>query len=345
MVLRSRPIRKRLRILAILGDQTGCEIYRVKIPFTALRRNGYDAHWIDQSKMAYLSGEDYDIIILPRMIPSEKDVLQVIQLAQDNGVKFIFESDDDLTNTYREVVEAEAYELMMSLLHQCDAVTVSTPYLNKLYGEGKPSFVLPNHVNLADWSPFLDTRKDDSLTIGITGSQTHDKDWEQLIEPLHCIADKYKDVHFFFGGYVPEYFRDLPRVTYYDGFLSYDKYPGAIRQIDIGLAAVNNDPFNLGKSGIKAVEYMASVRKVGKSFGGAVPVVSNHPIYRRVVNNRHNGILVSDNNWYSVLAEVIEDKKFRERLSLNGYKWVRKNRSTDVCVHQWAQTYIQVYRL
>jgi len=280
------------------------------------------------------------------MVPLNKDILKLLKLSQSRGVKFVFDCDDDLSNEYKSVIDKEASKLMFELLHSCNALTVSTPYLRAFYGK-EPAFVLPNHINSKDWEPFLDVRKDETLTIGITGSATHVDDWKQLSKPLHEIANDYKHVNFFIGGFVPEYLKDLPRVTYYEGFLPYDKYPGAIRQIDIGLAALDgSETFNLGKSGIKAIEYMASVRRVGKTrMGGAIPVVSNHSVYRRVIRNRVNGMLVDRDNWYNILSELIEDEQLRNKLSVQGYKWVLKNRSTNVCVRQWISAYHKISRL
>jgi len=338
MDLRSRRTRTHPKVLAVLGTQTGCEVYRVKVPFTVLRNKGYTAHWIDQRDMSALKDQIYDVIVLPRLVPQKRMNLDVVRHMQRLGVKFVYEADDDLTNRYRETIPRQDEKLVAQLVKICDAMTVSTPYLKKLYGHPR-TYVLPNHVNLHDWLPYIDSREDESLTIGITGSPTHDKDWRQLADPLHRIARKYPFVRFLIGGFLPLYLQGLPRLTAYDGFLPYSQYPCAIRQIDIGLAALDDDPFNLGKSAIKAIEYMASARRIGNRIGGAVVVASKHPVYRRVVNNRGNGMLAEPDTWFDILCELIEDRKLRDKLAIQGHRWVKKNRSTETCSILWMQAY------
>jgi glycosyltransferase involved in cell wall biosynthesis len=64
-------------------------------------------------------------------------------------------------------------------------------------------------------------------------------------------------------------------------------------------------------------------------------VCTDMPVYRRVVNHMHNGMLISNNDWYEALLLLIEDKQLRTKLSLQGHKWAKKNRDISTGYKHW----------
>jgi glycosyltransferase involved in cell wall biosynthesis len=73
-------------------------------------------------------------------------------------------------------------------------------------------------------------------------------------------------------------------------------------------------------------------------------VAQNMPVYRRVVNQRHNGLL-AEGNWYELIALLVEDEKLRRRLAKNGRRWVKKNRNIHTLARKWFRVYEEVDRL
>lgn len=99
-----------------------------------------------------------------------------------------------------------------------------------------------------------------------------------------------------------------------------------LRQIDIRLSPLARTSFNECKSGIAALEAMASARELphGK-LGGAIPVCSAVPAYSDTVQDGVTGFLVSDpEGWQPVLERLIEDADYRNQIAARGFNWVRK---------------------
>ncbi|NPV67105.1 MAG: hypothetical protein HPY64_08170 [Anaerolineae bacterium] len=50
------------------------------------------------------------------------------------------------------------------------------------------------------------------MTIGISGSSTHERDWRIVSPALHYLAEKYPYVRFEVSGFLPDYLSDLPLI-------------------------------------------------------------------------------------------------------------------------------------
>lgn len=324
-------------VLAILGADTGCEIYRIKMPF--LRIPG--ANWVTQELLPTVPWQKYQVIVLPRLIPLNRDMVRGIKMNQRRGKVFIYETDDDYTNQDRCVVDPGDLKRVRELWEICDAITVSTPYLKKVMSQYNDNvYVLPNCIDIEDWRPFVDERNVAGLTIGLVGGDSHYDDWKMVLEPLMRIAEEEPQVRFVFGGYLPQYFEDLPRATFLD-FVSYEKFPWIVRQVDIGLAPLRDVPFNASKSAIKVIEYMSSVRKYGKRLGG-IPWIASVPGPYEAVRTGAGLLAKVPEDFYRHMKTLIHDPERRMRMGIKGLKWVRRNREIKHRAHKWMEVYNEV---
>ena len=173
----------------------------------------------------------------------------------------------------------------------------------------------------------------------MAGGDSHYADWRLIEEALHRVVQEFS-VNVVVAGYLPDYF-DKPWVKHIP-FVPYGQLPDVVRQFDIGLCPLPVTDFNLCKSEIKAVEYMASARDVGSKQGGVCVLASNMPVYRRAVNHNSNGLLVKDDDWYEAIKTVIEDRFLRWKLQIRGLVWVRKNRDIRNEAQRWARFYKKV---
>ena len=80
----------------------------------------------------------------------------------------------------------------------------------------------------------------------------------------------------------------------------------AFQSLDVGLYPLMEDPWSLGKSGFKAVQYMAC---------GVPPVASPVGVVTEIVTDGENGFLAADEDrWVDRLERLLDDERLRRRL-------------------------------
>ena len=105
-----------------------------------------------------------------------------------------------------------------------------------------------------------------------------------------------------------------------------------IKKFDIGLYPLPDEQWVYGKSGLKALQYMAAgiptiATAIGTNF--------------RIIEDNYNGFLVSTNmEWVAKLKQLIIDKELRERIGKNGAGVVKKKFSVDAN----RDTYLTIIR-
>lgn len=284
-----------------------------------------------------------DIYIISRLY--QRDGLdRFLDIIHEGGGLVVFDTDDDLTEEFRDL-DSRGGEFVYTMKHM-DAVTVSTPFLACRMEEhiGYRPEVLPNHID-CHWFKqvsMLGKRKFNGLTVGLVGTSSHYDDWVYPVEALKQLKEKHSDaVTILVAGYFPDYLDDVALKV---APVPYSQYPVLMRQFDIVCCSLDpDDMFNKSKSAIKALESMAAARKVNGKIGGAVPVCTDMPVYRRVVNGS-NGVLTSNDNWFEVLDRLVTDDILRQKLSVQGHKWVNKHRNSRIGYRRWARFYRQLLR-
>ena len=95
-----------------------------------------------------------------------------------------------------------------------------------------------------------------------------------------------------------------------------------LQGIDIGLYPLPQNDWVLGKSGLKALQYMAF---------GLPTVATNVGTTPKIIKNMENGILVdSEEDWVNALEKLIDDNELRKKLGENARRTVLEGYSTDV---------------
>lgn len=79
-----------------------------------------------------------------------------------------------------------------------------------------------------------------------------------------------------------------------------DKEIENLLKIDIGLMPLNDAVPDKGKCGFKLIQYMGL---------GIVSIASGIGVNTEIIQDKHNGFLVNENNWLDVLKEVIGKKE------------------------------------
>ena len=96
-----------------------------------------------------------------------------------------------------------------------------------------------------------------------------------------------------------------------------------LSKIDIGVyPLMKNEKWVYGKSGLKALQYMAM---------GIPSVSTNIGNVKNFIVNGHNGFLVNDDNeWEKVLYSLLKDSKLRKKIGVNARKTIEDSYSNNL---------------
>jgi glycosyltransferase involved in cell wall biosynthesis len=333
----------RPRVLALTPEEErigAVTLYRITGPLSYLMDRGYPVAWMDwnQARQRAIANPgsigQYDVVITARTADWQGLTVAFFARLRAMGKVVVYETDDDYTNEYRKVINGDA----IAVAKQATIMTTSTPELRAqmLKHTGpKPTYVLRNCIDFALWDSTPTRRIVPGTTIGLVGTKTHEADWRQVSDALHRIGEERDDVNFVLGGYRPDYLADLPRL-YYSEPVIYTEYPNLCAQIDIGLCPlVADDPFNISKSAIKALEYWAA---------GAAVVASGGPVYSRVMDSDRGFLAKTDSDWYTAITTLLDDPARRKAMAGAGRTWTWRNRNMAYNCEFWWDVYDAAFK-
>ena len=253
-----------------------------------------------------------DVVVIQRSFPRFETMELMQWVLFESGKPVVYEIDDQLTALPEQHPQYGTYQryrhLIASCIANCDAVITSTPVLKDFFTPLNPrGYVYPNTLNESIWYCPLAISGTQSVwspvTIGFAGSFTHAADLTCVEEALERIRAKFGErVRFMFYDCITDRLKQLPGLIHQTGFLPYSEYPALLRslKLDIGLAPLEDSPFNACKSNIKYLEYAAC---------GIPGVYSNLPPYRDSVRQGVTGLLVENTpqSWFDAIATLVEN--------------------------------------
>jgi len=162
------------------------------------------------------------------------------------------------------------------MLRRADVVTCPTPALaGKLAEYNDRVRVVPNCVLMADWDTILPMCKDvTGPVIGWFGTHYHWDNWRQIAGAVdeavaavdgHLAILGFPEVVYCFPGRLAARTLVQPAMKWRD----FAKMRGFITAFDVGLAWLEDTPFNRCKSPLKALQYGAA----------GVPIVASRTVY------------------------------------------------------------------
>lgn len=354
-----------LRVLAPAYEQGASGYYRVEMPLLLLyNQKRIDALWRNALGVtdARLQDDSYrsrmmDLISWANIIFLERDsraeIAPIITKCQEAGKKFMMDLDDHVAcfSVISEPQVAqywqEQYPRLLSILALVDGLICTTPrmasYYKPLMRRNAQVFHIPNYIDISAprWAKAKALRKqmlpNELLTIGWMGGHTHADDLaiirKALLKAMTTLPIKVK-----FVGLVPDWASELPqsRVICDSGYTNLDTYPLRYCDLDIGLIPLARNEFNdVGKSDLKFLEF---------GVLGIPSVVSRSPAYGSVSHKR-TGLIVDNNDdeWYTAIKYLVENKLERERLAVNVERYVLRQRTADNNVHRWSSAFKNLY--
>jgi len=358
------PLLGKLRVYFI-HDSSACGLYRAYLPCLSLRETGlaqalsynddleacshnpFLPPQVRQSRV-YLemqvervrqSVQWADVVVFQRMGTDEG--LRMARLAHSLGKPVVHESDDMC-----EAIESDnpAYwfwkqdrhiEPYRECFRMADLVTTTNERLAEFYQRsyGTRAVVLPNMLDYGAqrWMG-IDYSKGPGVIVGWMGSESHFNDIEILRELVPWLLREFPQVSFEFCGFVPQWAVGLDRVCGKRGDIR--KVPTMTAKWDIGLAPINDVPFNTtGKSDIKVWEY---------ALADIVTLASDLPPYRGSLVHGSTGMLAKWNDvedWKRKLRQLVTRPLLRQQLAANARDWVIKHRTSRGNVGLYFKTY------
>jgi glycosyltransferase involved in cell wall biosynthesis len=241
------------------------------------------------------------------------------------------------------------------MIKEADAVITPSLVLAKKFQKHfkKKIFICPNMASIDQYRERSHEHKD--LIIGYMGAASHWGDLKLIGETISNLAQRH-DFLFCIYGLVGEpleaamyaynkvlrdnlqpeknayyrsaldFYNQLKNIRmWHIPFMPPELHPTILSRcdFDIGLAPLEDNAFNNGKSCLKFYEY-ASV--------GTVTLASDVLPYNQEVNYTAKNTV---KDWTNKLEKLIVDKDFREKTLIKQREWVTKNRSLEVVALQW----------
>jgi len=252
--------------------------------------------------------------------------------AKTCGIKTIYDIDDNLLEIPEELGEVhdalstpEIQKNIIRFLSGVDVITTSSMTLAEAMRRycNTPICVLKNGVCVADWAK-AERADDGKVTIGWMGSKTHIADASLVSSVLRSVMQE-TDAHLKLIGWVGnlafDWLGEFPDRVHEEGWVEVNALPRIMVDIDIGIAPLQDSPFNRCKSSVKWMQYSAM---------GIPAIMSNIPPYTDDVEHMANGILAGGvDEWHSALKRLVLDGGLRDTLGKNALMDVLRKHSTE----------------
>lgn len=321
-----------LRVWGWSADSSGCQAYRIRFPFYAVKEYRPDLVMGFGTTIKPEAKELADVVIGQRIcIPGSSKLWQ--RWAKEGKKKLIFELDDDLWNI--DPANQKAYYFFGDLdtrrrlnenIQVSYAVTVSTPELaEEVYRQTGHNniHVVPNAV--PPW--LLDHEAPKNHHVGWGGSPTHHGDFGLLRQGMKKFLQHNPRKTFHTIGMDYAEWMKLPK-----GQCHHTKWVPTpedfFRTIDysVGVAPLADTKFNSSKSDIKFLELAAL---------GIPTIASDVPAFKAIQDSQTGFLIKADHEWGRALRATVEEWDFFASMGYEAREYVRNNRTTTHTAPLW----------
>jgi glycosyltransferase involved in cell wall biosynthesis len=246
-----------------------------------------------------------DILILHDIC--DPDLLPIIAERKKNNRPTFFEIADDMNGlqswnpVYEFYQNKDNIRLIYKLANYCDGLQFSVAKLQNIYGIlNKYNKVFSNQILYIP--PMVNKHVDNNIIIGWGGSHGHRDDIAAIAKQLIDWINTKQNVklHLMCSKPIYSFFENLPdHKKRYFPVGSITDYFEFLSTIHIGIAPLNDTPFNRSRSDVKFLEYAVS---------GTVPVMADLEPYQNTVDDGKNGFLYKDTSDLISKLEFLSDK-------------------------------------
>lgn len=278
-----------------------------------------------------------DVVLVQRTaLDSLGDAQKLVDVVRARGAKLLVDTDDDFLSIRDGHPQQELYEPLVDahtfLVREADQNWFSTERLDDAYRAFTPSRrVLRNSIDQRVWRNYREPvlanpDPEQALRVLYMGTRTHRADLEMVLPALDMVHNaRPGGIQLTLVGIGD----DLPDRPYFDVVGPGTKnsaYPRFARWLrgqgpfDVGIAPLQDTPFNRGKSDLKLLEYGAL---------GIAPLYSRVGDYADTADSTDLGMPVSNiaSVWYDALVRLIDDREAARRMGAEARQYAFENRS------------------
>lgn len=295
-----------------------------------------------------LAQRSCDLLILSRC--TSKQGVEWIAQGRSAGIPVIFHIDDDLLavpeslgeTKYKAYNNPERLKALRENVERCDLVYASTPELaRRLKEHGIRTPILAGDIYCSVSSNEIGALLAPATgpVVGYMGTGGHSADFSMIMPAMIAVMDAVPDLQFeLFGtiempGQLAHYGR---RVRHLPGIKNYSEFIPSLRSLGwwIGLAPLEDNPFNRCKADTKWVEY---------SLAGIAVVASNMPVYSRACANGAGILASSNSDWVNALLSLLHRPQLRSAMTEAAQEKLRES-YTHECLRRQVLTVFETAR-
>lgn len=239
-------------------------------------------------------------------------------------IPIVFDLDDAIflpqrSGTNRAVNWLRASQKLPAILRWSRCVITCNNYLRDYVRQFNPNvYVIPTSVDTSKFVP-LPRHDRQKPMVGWVGSHSTTPYLHDLKQVLRRVADRHAFTLKVVGAREPF---QVPGVDVIQQQWTLANDVRHFQELDAGVYPLPSDPWVLGKTGFKTVQYMAV---------GVPCVVSRVGRNCEIIEDGINGFLAgSEDEWVQKLGQLLEDPALRQRLGAAGRKTVERQFSVAV---------------
>jgi glycosyltransferase involved in cell wall biosynthesis len=220
------------------------------------------------------------------------------------------------------------------LIKNANYVITCTPYLSNYCKKLNNNITeISSTINTDNYKLVRKDKSDGKIIIGWSGSHSTVKYLNLISHSLKIISKKYPIKIIVMGS--TNFEIDEIEVECFDW--KEDIEVKTIEKFDIGLYPLPDELWVQGKSGLKALQYMAcGVATIASSFGDSI---------KNIINHGENGFLANtEEDWINYLSLLIENHELRKTIGENARKTVEEKYSVEVNKHLYLKAIQEVLK-
>ena len=276
----------------------------------------------------------YDIIFIYREARLIRSVI-FERLYTLFKVKIIYDFDDaiwvhDVSDANKKLGWLKNPSKYAKIMRLSDVVFAGNDYLGNYAKRFNTNVkIVPTIIDTNFYQLNGAVNKNDTITIGWSGSITTIKHFEHALPFLQIIKEKYKDK---IGIKVigdSGYKNEALNITGIGW--NKEKEISELGTFDIGIMPLPKDNWAEGKCGLKGLQYMAL----------SIPtIMSPVGVNKNIIQHNINGLLAeSTDDWVKSISRLIDDKELRSKLGIAARKTIENSYS----ISSTKQTYITYF--